>query len=626
MADNAMDSIELRAVRDLARVLRSSDELPVLLQGIADAIAGGRDNRDVYVYTFDAETNELVLAGATESPAARQVGTLRVAYGDGVTGWVAASRQSYLIAEEISEDPHFLAYPGIGEEQYGAIFSVPIVSRNDDLLGCVTVWATNGHRFESGEVLFVERIAALVAGTFETAKLLETTRHRARAADGISELAGLVAAGASIAQTLDYATELARDTTRSHIALAMVTDPSGADRMHLKVVAPPADDATRAVLDEVRHELLHIDQDIRHGRLNWRAAEEQVGHVMRRVAHSVTTAPVRVNADELGILACYRLPPARFTPGDVATVTTISNHAATALKLGVLSEELSQRHGLSWFLRDLASGRASADELRRRASALGLDNASGYTFVVGSIAVQPVPGVDATAARLTPGLAEMLAELPEIPVHTHFATTAHQTVAIVPWNGDSDTIDALRAPLLRVCARLRSTTGTALTFGVSRPVSAIDEFTGALAEAREALAIGSSLANPNGVFTLDDVGHHLLLNRVSGASAVRDRYATAIARIAEYDRVKGTDLLNTLSAFLHFRSQTAASRDLFIHRNTLNQRLTRAAALSGFDILAASEWFPLQLALKVHQARTMATPANPDGRPFLVPDARHNAR
>ncbi|MGE0219119.1 PucR family transcriptional regulator [Mycolicibacterium sp.] len=174
---------------------------------------------------------------------------------------------------------------------------------------------------------------------------------------------------------------------------------------------------------------------------------------------------------------------------------------------------------------------------------------------------------------------------------------------MIPWGGAADSIGALRLPLLDACARVRAATGSALTFGLSRPVSALDDYCDALAEAREAMAIGANLGNPNGVFTLDDVGHHLLLSRVSGVGSVRDRYATAIARIAEYDRVKGTELLETLAVFLHFRSQSAASRELFVHRNTLNQRLIRASRLSGFDVLESAEWFPLQLALKVHQAR-----------------------
>ena len=126
------------------------------------------------------------------------------------------------------------------------------------------------------------------------------------------------------------------------------------------------------------------------------------------------------------------------------------------------------------------------------------------------------------------------------------------------------------------------------------------------------MAIGSRLDNPNGVFTLDDVGHHMLLMRVSGVDTIRDRYATAITRIAEYDRVKGTELLDTLSVFLHYRSQSVASRELFVHRNTLTQRLARAAELSGIDVTEPSEWFPLQLALKVHLSRSRAPGAASD--------------
>jgi sugar diacid utilization regulator len=229
--------------------------------------------------------------------------------------------------------------------------------------------------------------------------------------------------------------------------------------------------------------------------------------------------------------------------------------------------------------------------------------------VVGSIAAQATNGVDVSALFLGSGLRDLLVQMEVLPPETQYATTPYQTVAVIPRSHDGASIDALRLPLLDACARVRAAKGTAVTFGVSRWVSALEDFGGALAEAREAMAIGSKLDNPNGVFTLEDVGHHLLLTRVSGAGPVRDRYATAIARIAEYDRVKGTELLETLAVFLHFRSQSAASRELFVHRNTLSQRLSRAAQLGGIDVLSSAEWFPLQLALKVYQARSGVMPA-----------------
>ncbi|WNG88892.1 helix-turn-helix domain-containing protein [Mycobacterium sp. ITM-2016-00317] len=408
----------------------------------------------------------------------------------------------------------------------------------------------------------------------------------------------MVASGTPTGPTLDHAVAFLTAAADVDVAVMVGTDPSGADRMHMKVGA--AAGSGRSELEVLRHELLTIDKDVRHGVTDWRVASQLVNRALDGVAGAVTSAAVRVGAEEFGVLTCARLRPQRFTAGETALVAAVAHQGAVAIRLAVLTDELASRNRLNWFLRDLSAGRLGPEELRRRAAAVGIDTAERHVFVVGSVSALSMPRGETGAVSVA--LGDLLAKGSVLPAGTLYASTPHQTVAVVPWQGDDQSIDALRMPLLEVCSRLRSA-GRAVTFGVSAPVSATAELSGALAEAREAMAIGSGLDNPNGVFTLDDVGHHLLLMRVSGADSIRDRYATAITRIAEYDRVKGTELLETLSVFLHYRSQSAASRELYVHRNTLNQRLTRAANLSGVDVLEPSEWFPLQLALKVHQSR-----------------------
>ena len=196
----------------------------------------------------------------------------------------------------------------------------------------------------------------------------------------------------------------------------------------------------------------------------------------------------------------------------------------------------------------------------------------------------------------------VLERVAALPAGTLTGSTPHQAVAVVPWPSGSASVDALRRPLLEARAHVRAA-GAALTVGVSRPATSVDGFADALAEAREAMSVASSLPHPAGVFTLDDVGHHLLLSRVAGVAGVRDRYAVAVESIAEYDRVKGTELLGTVATYLHLRSRSAAARDLVIHRNTLAQRLTRASQVGGFDVSDPDAWFPLQLALQVHLTR-----------------------
>lgn len=585
--------LEREVLRGVAEAVGSDPDLRVVCSRVADAVRCGRATRDVYVYLYDSEGDDLLLVGATESPAAREVGTLRVPYGDGVTGWVAASRESYVVPRDPQADAHFLPYPGIGEERYGAIFSVPVVSSSDELVGCITVWATPDDGFAAHEVPLVELVALLLATTLERERLREQVDGLTRTAGGLRALGDLVATRAPIGRVVDTAAELALTGLAADLVVAVAVDPSGGDRM-VVATASPTDPDRRAPTATLRRALLEIDDDLRRSRITWQVAAERVAAAVDGQGRSLATAAVRCGPDELGTIGAYTLGTGRRAPAPAGLLTAIAGQVAVATRLGIALAELDDRFGLTWFLRAVTSGRLAGDDLRRRAAALGLDRAAAHVFVA------------ACASGPTPGGADLAAVLERagaLPDGTLTGATPHQVVAVVPWPSGSGSVDALRRPLLRACAHVRAG-GAALTVGVSRPTTSVDGFAEALAEAREAMSVASSLPQPAGVFTLDDVGHHLLLSRVAGVTGVRDRYAAAVESIAEYDRVKGTELLGTVATYLHLRSRSAAARDLVIHRNTLAQRLARASQLSGFDVSAPDAWFPLQLALQVHLART----------------------
>jgi DNA-binding PucR family transcriptional regulator len=81
-------------------------------------------------------------------------------------------------------------------------------------------------------------------------------------------------------------------------------------------------------------------------------------------------------------------------------------------------------------------------------------------------------------------------------------------------------------------------------------------------------------------------------------------YQDQVARIANYDRRKGTDLLDTLETYLECAGNlTKTSNRLFVHRNTLIQRLERLQSLCDIDLQERSNWLALQVALKVYKLR-----------------------
>ena len=67
----------------------------------------------------------------------------------------------------------------------------------------------------------------------------------------------------------------------------------------------------------------------------------------------------------------------------------------------------------------------------------------------------------------------------------------------------------------------------------------------------------------------------------------------------EYDRARSTSLLPTLEEFLRRRGNISATAEaLYVHPNTLRQRLRRIMDLSGID-LRRDDWLMVEIALKL---------------------------
>jgi hypothetical protein len=87
-----------------------------------------------------------------------------------------------------------------------------------------------------------------------------------------------------------------------------------------------------------------------------------------------------------------------------------------------------------------------------------------------------------------------------------------------------------------------------------------------------------------------------------------DRFlAGAIGALLEYDQRRGTDLVDTLSAYYaHHANVAATARALHLHVNTLLKRLDRAGTVLGLDWRREDD-LELQLGLRLHQLRATTT-------------------
>ena len=80
---------------------------------------------------------------------------------------------------------------------------------------------------------------------------------------------------------------------------------------------------------------------------------------------------------------------------------------------------------------------------------------------------------------------------------------------------------------------------------------------------------------------------------------VRDRQRDALRKLGDYDRQRQAQLTRTLEEFLRQRGNiSATAQALYVHPNTLRQRLRRIEELTGINI-KGDDWLMIEIALKL---------------------------
>jgi purine catabolism regulator len=102
------------------------------------------------------------------------------------------------------------------------------------------------------------------------------------------------------------------------------------------------------------------------------------------------------------------------------------------------------------------------------------------------------------------------------------------------------------------------------------------------------------------VTTFDELGLDRLLVALPPAEAVSFRDA-ALGRLEAYDAAHGANLVATLDTYLATRNAALAARQLYLHYNTLKNRLARIEDLIGPFLDDPDRCLTLSLALRMRR-------------------------
>jgi two-component system NarL family sensor kinase len=129
-----------------------------------------------FVHLVDESRGCLVLAGATP-PFDELAGTIELAMGEGVAGWVAQEGQA-LVVEDKWQDPRYKYIPALRGEDYASLVSLPMVRRGHHVVGVVNVHSKERRHVSAEELAVLSDVAGLLAGIVENARLYSRLAER----------------------------------------------------------------------------------------------------------------------------------------------------------------------------------------------------------------------------------------------------------------------------------------------------------------------------------------------------------------------------------------------------------------------------------------------------------------
>jgi DNA-binding PucR family transcriptional regulator len=151
--------------------------------------------------------------------------------------------------------------------------------------------------------------------------------------------------------------------------------------------------------------------------------------------------------------------------------------------------------------------------------------------------------------------------------------------------------------MLRRARDLGRRAGAAIGLSELRDTPA--EATRAYREAVDAALIGRALISGGGAIGYSELGAYRYLVHIDANDAPRDRMRSAVDQLIAYDKKRRSSLLDTLERYLaERRSVIESARALYIHPNTLRQRLGRIEELTGLN-LDQDDLLSLELAIKL---------------------------
>ena len=540
-------------LQEIVSTVASSIELADVLPAVVRLMSDASGVHGCFVYLLEEE--RLVMRAASP-PYERQAGKVAFERGESLAWWAVEHDEPAFIREKALADPRVKYVPELEEERYQSLLAVPIVGRSGEAIGAITAHTEAPREFTDDEVDFIVTSASLVAGAIENARLYEETRLRVSELERLTELAEAIARAEGLDELLQTVVSDARVLLAARSCHVYLLDPAR-EELDLKASDPEPGGARQTL------GLAELGPELARGGRSSRLA-----------------VPLVATGELIGLLVAEGSTR-------VELGRAVASQVAVGIKKVQVIEQLTEKNLIKDFLEELAGGRPRGD-LEGRAARLGCDLDQPHVVLV--------------AEPWSDGLARSLRSAAPGSLFDHREDSLRALVRLTSSSGES---------FVEMLKRIHAELGEPVSIGVSGVCRGQASYADGFAEAEQALIGTVALSGRPAVLAYDDLGAYKYLLRVAVDGGVRDATVDAVGKLADYDVLRGAQLVATLEEFLRRHgSISATSEALYVHPNTLRQRLRRIGELSGLD-LRRDDWLAIEIAVKMVRLQQALGAAKP---------------
>ena len=532
-----------KTLHQIVSTVASSLELTEVLRAVVRLMSEASGVHACFAYLVDDDGERLVLRAASP-PYERQAGKVALERGESLAWWAAERGEPAFIRDKALADPRTKYVPELEEERFQSLLAVPIVGRTGETIGVITAHTEAPREFSDDEVDFLVTSASLVAGAIENARLYEETRLRVTELEQLTDLAEAIARAGALEDLVQTVVAGARPLLAARAC-------------HVYLLEPASEELDRRASDPEP------------GNARQTLGLAELGPELARGGRSSRLAvPLVVNGELIGLLVAEGSTR-------VELGRAVASQAAVGIKKVQVIEQLTEKNLIKDFFEELAGGRPRGD-LEGRAARLGCDLDQPHVVV---IAEPPDDALERSLRLAAPG--------------SLFDRREDSVRALVKLPNASP------ESLLERLRRIHGELARPVSVGVSSVCQGEAAFADGFAEAQQALLGTAVLRGEPTVLAYEDLGAYKYLLRIAVDGGVRDATVDAVSRLADYDAQRGSQLVTTLEEFLRRHgSISATSEALYVHPNTLRQRLRRIGELSGLD-LRRDDWLLIEIAVKM---------------------------